>query len=447
VAPVNGIPGGDITGRAAFVRRQGDGPTEADRAAGEQAVTAASGPQAFPVAGLDAAHAAGPQALPCAGPQQAPTAGQQEAAAGQGVAPTGNRPPGPTVPPGDTQAGPEPDLVLTVGGTLTPAPAGPSPAETTGPESTGPETASPEAGGPEAGGPEAGGPEAGGAAVPAPAAGEPAGAAPAGAADPAAGAGPATVIPGPAAAPQDPVPAIPARRDGSLFVRHVLSYTAERAGSQVAMLHAGCATSASDLAAARLRAEGQEITVSLVDDDQPVTRAATTGLARCTLGDLRSVPLPPRCYDIVQCTFLLDRVRHAELVLDRVVGAIKPGGLLLLGIRDRDCAAGFLDRVLPRLLRLPVWRKRQAGEPGPHPAVYEALSSERGVQAYALLRGLVIVERRPLGGAAGGLPRGPFGYRAVLRLVARLSGGRLTAAHEELLYVLRKPENRFARVL
>jgi hypothetical protein len=35
----------------------------------------------------------------------------------------------------------------------------------------------------------------------------------------------------------------------------------------------------------------------------------------------------------------------------------------------------------------------------------------------------------------------------VLRLMARLSGGRLTAAHEELLYVLRKPENRFARVL
>ena len=33
------------------------------------------------------------------------------------------------------------------------------------------------------------------------------------------------------------------------------------------------------------------------------------------------------------------------------------------------------------------------------------------------------------------------------RLVAALSRGRLTAAHEELLYVMRKPENRFARIL
>jgi hypothetical protein len=33
------------------------------------------------------------------------------------------------------------------------------------------------------------------------------------------------------------------------------------------------------------------------------------------------------------------------------------------------------------------------------------------------------------------------------KLIAWLSRGRLTAAHEELLYVLRKPEDRFARVL
>jgi hypothetical protein len=35
----------------------------------------------------------------------------------------------------------------------------------------------------------------------------------------------------------------------------------------------------------------------------------------------------------------------------------------------------------------------------------------------------------------------------VQRLVARLSRGRLTNAHEEVLYVLRKPEYRFARLL
>ncbi len=74
--------------------------------------------------------------------------------------------------------------------------------------------------------------------------------------------------------------------------------------------------------------------------------------------------------------------------------------------------------------------------------MYEAVGSVRGVQSYALLRGLVIADRQPLGGLAA-----PRGYLAAQRLVARLSGDRLTAAHEEFLYVLRKPENRFARIL
>jgi hypothetical protein len=33
------------------------------------------------------------------------------------------------------------------------------------------------------------------------------------------------------------------------------------------------------------------------------------------------------------------------------------------------------------------------------------------------------------------------------RLIGRLSGGRLTDAHDEVLYVIRKPEDRFARVV
>lgn len=159
------------------------------------------------------------------------------------------------------------------------------------------------------------------------------------------------------------------------------------------------------------------------------------------------MPLPPRSFDIVWCALLLERIKNAELVLDRLVAALKPGGLLLLRIHDRDSAAGFLDRALPGLLRRVVWRARHPGAPGPPPAIYERLSSAHGIRAYATLRGLVIGEREALGGLAGGLERAPRGYLAAQKAVAWLSGGRLTAAHEELSYVLRKPENRFARIL
>jgi SAM-dependent methyltransferase len=214
-------------------------------------------------------------------------------------------------------------------------------------------------------------------------------------------------------------------------------------------LQAGCTTADGDLGVGALREAGAGITVSLIDDDQPVTRAALSldqSLAGCVQADLRTVPLPPRSHDIVLCALLLQRIEHAELVLDRLVAAIKPGGLLLLRFSDRDSGGGFLDRVMPVVARSAVWRKRRPGRPGPYPAVYERLSSARGVQAYALMRELVIAERQALGGLAGALAE-PRGFLAAQKLVAWLSRGRLTAAHEELLYVLRKPEDRFARIL
>jgi hypothetical protein len=215
------------------------------------------------------------------------------------------------------------------------------------------------------------------------------------------------------------------------------------------ILQAGCTTADGDLGVGELRAAGADVGVSLIDDDQPVTREALSmreSLAGCVHGDLRTVPLPPRSHDIVLCPLLLQRIEHAELVLDRLVAAIRPGGLLLLRFSDRDSAAGFLDRVLPAAARRAVWRRRRPGQPGPYPAVYERLSSARGVQAYALMRELVIAERQALGGRAGALAEPP-GFLAAQKLISWLSRGRLTAAHEQLLYVLRKPEDRFARIL
>ena len=201
---------------------------------------------------------------------------------------------------------------------------------------------------------------------------------------------------------------VPRLARGDLFGRHTRSYAAENSGQQITILQAGC-TTAEDLDADPLRAAGARLSVSMIDEDNEVTRAAVAhhaSMSETILGDLRTVPLPPRAYDIVQCSSLLGRIEHAELVLDRLSAAVKPGGLLLLRIRDRDSAAGFLDRVLPGPFRRAIWRKRQPGEPGPHVAVYERLASGRGVQAYVLMHGLVIAERGALGGLAGGLRQG-----------------------------------------
>jgi SAM-dependent methyltransferase len=241
------------------------------------------------------------------------------------------------------------------------------------------------------------------------------------------------------------------RDDGSaapLFTRAVLDYAAHRPGQPLALLQAGCTTAGDEPDMARLRATGSYVAVSLVDDDSLTTRAAVVAhpeLMSCTLGDLRTTPLPPRTFDIVHCALLLERISNAELVLDRLVEALKPGGLLLLSTGDRDCAAGFIDRRLPRSVRATIWRRQRPGEPGPYPAVFEHLASGRGIQSYALRRGLVIGPRQAMNQLA--VRRRPRGLLLATKIVARLSAGRLASAHDELRYVIRKPESGFARVL
>lgn len=228
------------------------------------------------------------------------------------------------------------------------------------------------------------------------------------------------------------------------FAQPVRDYVHQGLGRPVSLLRAGCVTSLDELGLGTLRDAGFEISVVGVEQDHP--RLGEVG-EEVTVGDLRTIPLPPRSFDIVHCSLLLDRINHVPLVLDRLSASLRPGGLLLLRIRDRDCAAAFLDRVLPGWMRRTLWTRLHPGRPGPFPAVYEPTASARGIPAYMLMRGLVITQRR----TARTLPRQPRrlsravgAARAVVALVSR---GRLTDEHDEVLFVIRKPEDRFARVV
>jgi len=239
----------------------------------------------------------------------------------------------------------------------------------------------------------------------------------------------------------------------SLATQLACGYAAALRHQPVTLLRAGAAPApASGLDLDRLRAACGPLTIGLADDGSPAARAAARaaaaaqpGLSACALGDLRTVPLRPRSYDIVDCCLLLHRIEHTELVLDRLAGALRPGGLLLLRVVDRASAAGFLDRALPQRARRAGWRRRRPGEPGPYPAVYEPLTTARGITSYAARRGLVIMRRGTLAGPAAG--RRPARLLTARRAVAWLSRGRLTAAHDELFYALRRPEEPSARLL
>jgi hypothetical protein len=242
-----------------------------------------------------------------------------------------------------------------------------------------------------------------------------------------------------------PHEAATADRPAEVFTRFVLDYAAQHSGRPIALLQAGCATAGPDLNLAALRDSPYEFAISLLDDDVAPVREAVASradLGTATLGDLRSIPIAPRSYDVVHCSMLLDRITNAEVVLGRLVGALLPGGLLLLRTTDRHTAAGFLDSRLPEQVRATLWRSSHPGQPGPYPAIYEPLASATGIQAFFTRYGLAVAHRQ-ICTAAGQPPT----LIAARRIVASLSRGRLDPSYDELRYVVRKPVDRFARVL
>jgi SAM-dependent methyltransferase len=235
------------------------------------------------------------------------------------------------------------------------------------------------------------------------------------------------------------------------FAEPVRDYVLRAQGQQISVLQAGCLAPLRELGIGELAQGGFEISVTAVDADQPlalhVLRGTQGAYDDVITGDLRTVPIPQRAYDVVYCALLLERVHHVELVLDRLTSALKPGGLLLVRTGDRYSAAALLDRMLPGVIRRAVWSRFRPGIPGPFNPVYEKPVCDQGIAAYVLMRGLVIAAR----GRHLSRPDRPAGLSSSVRItcaaIARLSGGRFDDRHDELLYVIRKPLDRFARVI
>jgi SAM-dependent methyltransferase len=219
----------------------------------------------------------------------------------------------------------------------------------------------------------------------------------------------------------------------------------------VTVLQAGCLAPLRELGIGALTDRGFRVSVTVADEDTPLTQRVLDATSEqyddVITGDLRTIALPQRAFDIVYCASLLERVRHVELVLDHLTGTLKPGGLLLIRMGDRRAASALLDRMLPDLARRKLWRGLHPGTPGPFPAVYEKPVSEPGISSYSLMRGLVVAQHT----AEPTLKANPAQLSSTVRtacsVISRLTRGRYSGDHDELLYVIRKPQDRFARVV
>lgn len=236
------------------------------------------------------------------------------------------------------------------------------------------------------------------------------------------------------------------------FADALRDYATRVTTGPVCLLQAGCLAPLRELGIDGLAGRGFRVSVTVTDEDTPLTRQVldatyeTYDYDDIIVGDLRTIAVPQRAFDIVYCAGLLERVINVELVLDRLTGALKPGGLMMIRMGDRRAASALLDRVLPDMTRRRVWRALHPGAPGPFPAVYEKSVCDHGIGSYALARGLVIMGHTAEPTLKANPARLSSTVRTACSVISRLTRGRYSGEHDELLYLIRKPQDRFAPV-
>ncbi len=198
-----------------------------------------------------------------------------------------------------------------------------------------------------------------------------------------------------------------------------------------------------------LQLEGVKYSLVGVDvDERALDVRRKAGRANETIqhGDLRNRALfPAASFDVIYNSFVLEHVEGAANVLENFTHWLRPGGLIILRIPDRNSVYGFLARKTPFWLHV-LYKKhiehvKNAGKPGfdPYPTVHDPVVSRRGIHQFCREHGLEIKDEAA---SANYLPQHsvlkPL-MRAVVRTISALSLGKLDWRYNNLTYVIEKP--------
>jgi glycosyltransferase involved in cell wall biosynthesis/SAM-dependent methyltransferase len=231
--------------------------------------------------------------------------------------------------------------------------------------------------------------------------------------------------------------------DVELFESHIRSRVVS--GRPVEILEAGCGRRWS------LAMEGIEFRLTGVDMDRAaleIRRDVQRDMDVAIVGDLATADLPDGFFDVVYNSFVMEHVQDADRVLGNFARWLRPGGVLLLRFPDRRSVRGFVTRFSPHCLHVLYYRRvlkfPGAGQPGfpPYPVIYHPTVSRAGIRRFCRDNALRL--REEWGDGQHLLLGGGITERLsklVMRIVAILTIGRLTAAHTNLLYVIEKPDS------
>lgn len=195
------------------------------------------------------------------------------------------------------------------------------------------------------------------------------------------------------------------------------------------------------------RMQGIDYELTGVDMDGEALNArrlVKKDLRHTVVGDLRSVELPAQSFDVIYNAFVLEHVEGAHKVLDNFVRWLRPGGMMIIRVPDKDGVQGFLARHTPHFFHVFyyrwAWKMKNAGKPGfaPYPTIYDEVISRRGLLEFCKANGLDVVEEFGVGTYRRGHGLISRITPLVARVVSILSLGRIHDRYVDRTLVARK---------
>ena len=139
------------------------------------------------------------------------------------------------------------------------------------------------------------------------------------------------------------------------------------------------------------------VTVVDIDEDQIRNNDYAQ---EAILGDVQTYRFKPESFDLVICYNVIEHLPDVEATLKNFCGALKRGGMILIGAPNPRSLSGVVTKYSPHWFHVWFYRHvrgiKNAGKPGepPFPTFFHPLVTLPNLEAFATAHGLETIYRR-----------------------------------------------------
>ncbi|MEE9363143.1 MAG: class I SAM-dependent methyltransferase [Cellulophaga sp.] len=194
--------------------------------------------------------------------------------------------------------------------------------------------------------------------------------------------------------------------------------------------------------------EGIDYVLTGVDMDKKaldIRKNILSDLHESIEGDLCSLDLGVDRFDVIYCSYVLEHIEKANVVLNNFVTWLKPNGIIIIKVPDPDSVHGYITRITPHWFHVFFYRfvlgNKNAGKPGypPYPTYYNSVISRKGMSLFCNENTNIALEAE-YGGGFFNPGKGALKLliHTIKKVINIISIGVLSSKHSSLIYILSK---------